>query len=94
MSVTFPEGVAVWCIIGTVAWLPFGIILSFAATASPRSSELSGLSCPGDQVVWINTRTGIYHLQGERWFGRTRQGKYACEKAADAEGDRETRNGQ
>ena len=30
---------------------------------------------PRDQVVWINTRTGIYHLQGERWFGRTGQGK-------------------
>ena len=63
MSVTSPEGVALWCIVGAVAWLPFGIILSFAATASPRLSELSGLSCPGDQVVWINTRTGIYHLR-------------------------------
>ena len=53
-----------------------------------------GISCPGDRVVWVNTRSGVYHLEGERWFGRTRQGQYECEKQALAEGDRETRNGQ
>ena len=53
-----------------------------------------GISCPGDRVVWVNTNSGVYHLEGERWFGRTRSGQYECEKAAMAEGDRETRNGQ
>ena len=52
------------------------------------------ISCPSDRIVWVNTRTGIYHLEGERWFGRTRVGQYKCEKAARAEGDRETQNGQ
>ena len=50
--------------------------------------------CPGDRKVWVNTRTGIYHLEGERWYGRTKQGQFECEKAAKAEGDRETENGQ
>ena len=53
-----------------------------------------GISCPGDRVVWVNTNSGIYHLEGERWFGRTAAGEYECEKAAKAAGDRETRNGQ
>ncbi len=53
-----------------------------------------GISCPADHIVWVNTRTGIYHLKGERWFGRTKSGLFECEKAAQAEGDRETRNGQ
>ena len=53
-----------------------------------------GISCPGDRVVWVNSNSGVYHLEGERWFGRTRSGQYECEKAAKAEGDRETRNGQ
>ena len=53
-----------------------------------------GISCPGDRVVWVNTNSGVYHLEGERWFGRTKNGAYECEKAARAEGDRETRNGQ
>ena len=53
-----------------------------------------GISCPGDRVVWVNTNSGVYHLEGERWFGRTKAGHYECEEAAEAEGDRETRNGQ
>ena len=52
------------------------------------------MSCPGDKVVWVNTKSGIYHFKGERWFGNTQQGKYMCEHAADAEGDRATHNGQ
>ena len=52
------------------------------------------MSCSGDKVVWFNTKSGIYHFKGERWFGNTQQGKYMCEHAADAEGDRPTHNGQ
>ena len=54
----------------------------------------ANISCPGDRKVWVNTRTSVYHLEGERWYGRTKQGQFECEKAAKAEGDRETRNGQ
>jgi len=61
------------------------------ATALPGSA---GMSCAGDKVVWVNTKSGIYHFQGERWFGKTKAGKYMCERVADAEGDRPTHNGQ
>jgi len=50
--------------------------------------------CPADTVVWVNTKTGVYHLKGERWYGATKQGAYVCRKDADAEGDRMARNGQ
>ncbi len=50
--------------------------------------------CPNDTVVWLNTNSGIYHLKGERWYGRTKHGAYVCEKEADAAGYRETENGQ
>lgn len=50
--------------------------------------------CPSDTIVWLNLPTGIYHLKGERWYGRTRHGAYVCEKEADRAGDRPTRNGQ
>lgn len=53
-----------------------------------------GISCPHDRVVWVNTNSRIYHYEGERWFGRTEYGQFECEKAARAEGDRATRNGQ
>ncbi len=50
--------------------------------------------CPRDQVVWLNTNSGIYHEKGMRWYGNTRSGAYVCRREADAAGDRDTRNGQ
>jgi hypothetical protein len=50
--------------------------------------------CPRDTVVWLNIPSGIYHYRGERWYGRTKHGAYACEKEAIAAGDRATENGQ
>lgn len=44
-------------------------------------------ACPGDTVVWVNQNTGVYHLPGDRWYGRTKHGAYACERQAEAEGD-------
>ena len=50
--------------------------------------------CPNDTVVWVNTKTGVYHFKGERGYGVTKEGVYECRKEADAEGDRATKNGQ
>jgi hypothetical protein len=50
--------------------------------------------CPRDTVVWLNIPSGIYHYKGERWYGRTKHGAYACEREAVAAGDRATENGQ
>ena len=59
-----------------------------------QSEQQAQLHCPHDSVVWVNTKTGVYHLKGERWYGATKDGAYVCRKDADAEGDRMTRNGQ
>ena len=67
-------------------------LLTLPPCTAQAGSDLP--KCPGDKPVWINTRSGIYHFQGERWFGRTRSGKFLCKHDADAEGDRPTRNGQ
>ena len=52
------------------------------------------MTCPGDKLVWVNTRSGVYHFQGERYFGSTKQSKFMCERDADKEGDRPTGIGQ
>ena len=62
--------------------------------AAPTAAAGPSMSCPGDKVVWVNIPTHIYHFQGERYFGKTASGKYMCERAADAEGDHPTKNGQ
>ncbi len=65
-----------------------------ALAQAPQHAVPPGLRCPGDKVVWVNTRSGIYHFQGERWFGSTKEGRFLCEHDADTEGDRPTHNGQ
>lgn len=56
--------------------------------------ETAQAKCPSDIVVWVNTRSGVFHMPGTRWYGRTEYGTYACEVDAISEGDRESRNGQ
>lgn len=68
--------------------------VSASAQALFRSPAAAHHHCPRDTVVWLNTPSGIYHFKGERWYGRTEHGAYVCERAADAAGDRATRNGQ
>ena len=58
------------------------------------SESAAQAHCPRDQVVWLNTNSGIYHEKGMRWYGNTKAGAYVCRKEADAAGDRDTRNGQ
>lgn len=48
---------------------------------------------PNDEVVWLNTKTGIWHTQGARWYGNTKQGEYVCKKEAAATGNRGSLNG-
>jgi hypothetical protein len=75
--------------------LSLGLLIATATYAqTPTHTPPSNMTCPGDKVVWVNSRSHIYHYQGERYFGSTKEGKFLCEKAAEQEGDRATRNGQ
>lgn len=94
---------------GLAILLAVAVLAPWSATASPQprtaivayasipmfSTEAAAQRhCPSDQVVWLNIPSGIYHLKGMRWYGRTENGAYACRREADAAGYRETRNGQ
>jgi len=39
-------------------------------------------------LVWVNTESHIYHKEGSRFYGKTKQGKYMSEADAIKEGDR------
>ena len=61
---------------------------------TPTHTPPAGMTCQGDRIVWVNIPSRIYHLEGERYFGSTKNGKFMCQHAADKEGDRPTRNPQ
>lgn len=50
--------------------------------------------CTSDQVVWLNTKTHVYHEKGMLYYGHTKKGAYVCRKEADAAGDHDTKNGK
>jgi len=38
--------------------------------------------------VWLNTKSGVYHCPGTRWYGNTKQGEYMSQKQAQDQGNR------
>jgi hypothetical protein len=48
--------------------------------------------CPRDTVVWLNTRSGIYHFQGTSNYGNTVAGAYMCERESLRDGMRAAKN--
>jgi hypothetical protein len=48
--------------------------------------------CPGDTVVWANTKSRIYHFSGRRGYGSTKAGAYMCERDTAAAGIRAAKN--
>jgi uncharacterized membrane protein len=74
-----------------------------AAPAKPRVAAPTGVGgfsadaqakahCPADTVVWVNTKSGVYHFAGTHNYGTTKQGTYMCEADAKAAGDRAAEN--
>jgi hypothetical protein len=48
---------------------------------------------PAKGMVWVNTSTKVYHREGDRWYGKTKQGKFMTEDEAIKEGNHASKEG-
>ena len=64
------------------------------AAVSPAASKTAAtaIATPatggGHGLVWVNTATHVYHKEGSRFYGKTKEGKYVSEVDAIKEGNR------
>jgi ABC-type sugar transport system substrate-binding protein len=68
------------CAVLAAAMVP-GLAVSAKTTATMPACAA------GDPVVWVNTKTKVYHMQGDPYYGNTKSGRYACKSTADAAGE-------
>jgi DNA uptake protein ComE-like DNA-binding protein len=48
---------------------------------------------PQKGMVWVNLNTGVYHREGDRWYGKTKNGKFMSEADAQKAGYRASKTG-
>jgi DNA uptake protein ComE-like DNA-binding protein len=70
--------------------------LSPAPPPKSRPSETAAPEAPAQTppsagMVWVNTDTKIYHLEGDRWYGKTLHGKWMTEAEAVQSGYRKAK---
>ena len=57
------------------------------------SGPTEARQAPAKGMVWVNTATKVYHFEGDRWYGKTKEGKFMTEQDAIRAGYRAAKEG-
>jgi hypothetical protein len=63
-----------------------------AAPQGMSKPESVGKTTPQKGMVWVNTDSGVYHREGDHWYGKTKDGKFMSEEEAKKAGFREAQH--
>ena len=61
------------------------------AKAAP-ADDTPAKTPPQKGMVWVNTDSGVFHKEGSRWYGKTKEGKWMTEADAVKAGFRAAKN--
>jgi hypothetical protein len=64
-----------------------------AAAPAAKTMPAPATPPPVKGMVWVNTSTKVFHREGDRYYGNTKQGKYMTEADALKAGFREAKAG-
>lgn len=63
-----------------------------AKTATKPTSDVQAQTPPAPGMVWVNTETKVFHREGDRYYGKTKHGKFMTEADAVKAGYREAKS--
>jgi Helix-hairpin-helix motif len=61
--------------------------------SAESNSESAAQTPPQKGMVWVNLNTRVYHREGDRWYGKTKNGKFMSESDAQKAGYRAAKEG-
>ncbi len=61
------------------------------APANAGGTPAASATPPSPGMVWVNTETKIYHLEGDHWYGKTKHGQWMSENDAIKAGYRKAK---
>ena len=63
------------------------------ATDKSAAAQTEAKVPPAKGMVWVNTNSKVFHREGDRWYGKTKEGKFMTEADAIKEGYHASKEG-